>query len=208
MYLIARQAQLQGADATEWATTILGRVREVTDHDVSLWTRVLSENVNAVSWTSWWDDLGVMEAAFMTLATDEKYLALVKEAGDFVVGPAHDRLYQAVHGDPTAGANSQYVSVVSAVAASGNFARAFTSGIEIAQKAEQGGGHAVTFTRNITGPYSGVAWLTGYESLSDFQSSTEKLSADPSWVELVDGTDGAFVGDGLSTQSSIYLKLA
>jgi hypothetical protein len=208
MYLFARQAQLQGAGAAEWATTIHGRVKEVRGTEVDLWTTVLSPGVSTFAWTSWWSDLGEAEAAFTTLAGDAKYNELLAQAVDFVTGPANDSLYQLLHGDPAAGSGARFVSAVSAEAAAGHFAHAVTAGIEIAQKAEQVGGHPVSFTRNITGSYAGVGWLTGYESLADFQASTEKLSADPGWVELVDSTEGAFVGDAGATQTTVYMKVA
>jgi hypothetical protein len=80
-------------------------------------------------------------------------------------------------------------------------------GVEIAQKEEAITGLPAMFLRSTTGPYGGVAWLTGYESITAMEKADAAVSADPSFVKLIDSTEGCFVEDAMVTQASIYRRL-
>ena len=80
-------------------------------------------------------------------------------------------------------------------------------GAEIAHKAEAITGVPTLFVRSLTGPYGGVGWLTGYESITAMEKSEAATVADSSFVKLVDSTQGCFVEDATTTQSTIYRRL-
>ena len=210
MYLLSRRAQLNSAASVEWATTILGRVKEVTGNDVRLWTHVFSPGLGTVSWTSWWADLPSLEAAMGTLQGDSKFTALAAEGWTHIDGTVDDSLLQLVSGefDPSARDDFQYVAVAQAVCAAGNVARAMTVGIELAQKGEAITGLRTLFVRALTGTYGAVGWLTGYRDMAEFETAQDKMAVDPSFVAAVDGTKGAFVEDAAVTQQVLHMKLA
>ena len=124
----------------------------------------------------------------------------------FTDGSLNDVLYRPIHGAPDPSRDVQYVSGVAATIASRNFARGMAAGVEIAQAAEKVTGLPTLFTSNTTGPYGGVGWLTGYESIAALDAAADKIAADAAFVKLVDSTKGCFV-DGI-TQQTIFRKLA
>jgi len=210
MYLFSRRARLNGAAGVEWATTILGRVKEVTGNDAALWAHAFSPGFGTVSWTSWWADLPSLESAMDKLQGDAKFTALAAEGRTFVDGVVDDALLQTVSGevDPSGADQIQYVAGAQAVCAAGNIARAMTLGIELAQKGEAITGVRTLFVRALTGTYGGVGWLTGYRDLAEFETAQDKLGVDPSFIAAVDGSKGAFVEDAAVTQQVIHRKLA
>ena len=101
-----------------------------------------------------------------------------------------------------------YVSAVQAVCASGNIGRGMALGVEIAQRGEAATGASTLFMRNLTGPYSGVAWLTGAADGAAMQAQQTALAADAGFVELLDSTGGAHAEDVAATQSVIWRRLS
>ena len=208
MYLFSRRARLGSLEAIEWAVTIAGKAREASGNSVELWATTLSPGFGTVSWTSWWADLASLEAGLAKIQVDAGYNELAAQGGGFIDGVVDDSLFQTLAGDVDPEAANQYVNGVQAACAGGNLARAMTSGIEIAQRAEAITGLPTLFVRSMTGPYGGVGWLTGYPDLAGFESAMDKMAADPGWLTLLDSTNGCFVEDANLTQSTLYTKLA
>jgi hypothetical protein len=210
MYLFSRRAHLSSGAGFEWATTILGRVNEVTGSGAQLWANAFSPGFGTVSWTSWWADLASLEVAMAKLQTDAKFTALAADGGSFIDGIVDDALLQTISGepDPSAANQARYVAGVQAVCAAGNIARAMTVGAELAQKAEAISGVRTLFVRALTGPYGSVGWLSAYPDLAAFETAQDKLAVDPGWLTTVDDTEGCFVEDAAVTQQTIYMKLA
>ena len=146
MYLMSRRTRINSSAGIEWATTILGRVKEVTGNDVGLWANVYSAGFGTITWTSWWADLGSMEAAFAKLQADTTYIALGAAGASLIDGGVDDSLFQTLSADPSEDSSTvEYVASVQAVCAAGNIARAMTAGIEIAEKATAIGGARTIF---------------------------------------------------------------
>jgi hypothetical protein len=208
MYLLSRRARINSAAGVEWATTILGLVQEVTGNDVGLWANAYSPEYGTITWTSWWADLGSMEAGFAKLAADPTYNELVAAAPSHIEGGVDDSLIQTVSGDPSDPATVRYVSSVQAVVAGGSIVKALTAGVEIAEKATAIGGANTIFVRGMTGPYGQIGWLTGYDSLAAFGDTQDKLAIDEGWLNYLDGTKGYFIEDPAATVTTLYEKLA
>ena len=64
------------------------------------------------------------------------------------------------------------------------------------------------FLRSLTGPYGQVGWLTGYESLAQMETAMDAQASDPTWLKLIDSTEGCFIEDLGATQTTLYRKLA
>lgn len=199
MYLMSRSAQLSSAEGYEWARSMRDLVTETMGHEVSLWTHTLSPAFGTVSWTSWWEDLSTMESSFAKLVGDPKYAAAAAAGAGLFEGSVNDSLVQSITDVPVASATSRYVGSIQAVAAQGNYVRAFGAGVEIAEKAQAITGAPTMFVQRLTGPYGAIGWFTAFESLGHFESANNKLGADASFAQYLDTTKGCFIeGSGQS----------
>lgn len=79
-----------------------------------------------------------------------------------------------------------YVSRVQTVCANGSVVRAFGAVVKITEKYKAITGTPSVFLVDVTGPYGGVGWLSGYQSVADFDADHTKLMADPSWAAYID----------------------
>ena len=116
-------------------------------------------------------------------------------------------MLQLIHGAPDPERPVQYVSGATAMIAGGSFERAIGVSIQLVEHGESVTGLPGMFLRALTGPYGSVGWLTGYESLAQMEKANDALAADPSMLKLIDSTEGCFVEDAGSTQTTLYRKL-
>ncbi len=207
MYLFTRQGRLATAEGLDWAVRIAGAAATACGNTVDCWANTLSPGFGTVTWTTWWPDLTAMEAGLNALNGDAAYTGLAAEGATLIDGVIDDILYQTVSGEPDPSDTNRLVSGVRAICAGGHLVQAMTVGVEIAQKAEAITGQPTMFARNMTGPYSGVAWLTGFTDLGAYQTAMDKMSADPTWLALLDSTEGCFLEDMDATQNTLYAKL-
>jgi hypothetical protein len=207
--LFTRRTRLTRADgmtAVEWAGSICAKIKELTAHDIELWASVCSPGYGTISWTGWFNDLSSLEAVGDKLEADPSFAELAAAGAQFTEGSVDDALIQPVYGTP-AGGPVQYVASVGALTAAGNIERAMDVGVEIAQKADTITGIPTLFVRSVTGPYGALAWLTGYENVTQLENAGSALAGDPSWLKLIDSTKGCFVEDNSLSHTTIYRKL-
>jgi len=208
MYLFTRQAHIKTAAGAAWAAEIAAVAGEASGNPVQLWAPTLSPGFGTANWTSWWPDLASLEAGFAKLATHEGYNALAEQGREHLDGVVNDGLLQPIHGAPDPDRDINYVLGASAVCGGASLGRSMTAGIEIAQQAESITGASTMFVRAVTGPNSGVAWLTGYESLAALETANEKLAAEPAWLTVLDSSHGCFIEDTTVSQTTIWQKYA
>jgi hypothetical protein len=211
MYLFARRTRLVGGNGTkglEWATTITTKVKDVTGHDVQLWTTVYSPKVGEVTWTAWFDDLTALETLGDKVQAEPSYVSLASEGAKFTDGTLDDSVYQPIYGTPDPERAAQYVGAVAGVIAAGNYERGLAAGVEIAQTAEKITGVPTFFSSALSGPYGAVGFLSGYETVAQLEASQTKLASDPKWIKLIDSTKGCFVEDPSITLQTIHRRVA
>ena len=208
MYLYTRRLLLTSAAGADWATRICEAGTKVGGVEINVWGTVWGPGYGTVTWTAWHADLPSLESWGDTLNADAGFQGVIAEGGEFVQGGVDDGLLQVVAGDPDPAANDQYVAGVAAVCAGGNVERAMTAGVEIAETATRISGRPTMFVRALTGPYGGIGWLTGHETIAQLEAGQDALAADPAWLKLVDSTEGAFVEDASITVSTLYRKIA
>ena len=211
MYLFSRRARLAGGNGTaglEWASSIGAKVNQITGQEIQLWGTVYSPGFGTVSWTGWFADLASLESVGDKLQADPGYLELADAGAKLTEGGLDDAIFQPIYGEPDPAQEIQYVGGVVGVIASGNFARGMAAGVEIAQKAEKITGLSTMFGSSLTGPYGSVGFLTGYENIAVLEAAQNKLASDASWIKLIDSTKGCFVEDAVTTQSTLYRRLA
>ena len=208
MYLFSRQTRIAGPDGLEWAVNIGQRAADISSHPIDLWGTVYSAGFGSVSWTAWFEDMASLESFGDTLNGNEEYQGLAAQGRELTEGGLDDQLMQLLAGEVDPERDPQYVNGVTAVPAGGNIERAMTAGVEIAERASKITGQNTLLLRGMTGPYGGIGWLTGYETIADLQAAQDALAGDASWVKYLDTTGGAFVEDAAMTQSTIYRKLS
>ena len=208
MYLFSRRTRLASPDGLEWAAEIAGKSSEVAGIEVNLWGTVYSAGFGTVSWTAWFENLAALEAAGDALNGNEDYQKLTAIGRDHTDGTMDDALNQLLAGTPNPDRDVQYVGSVTAVIAGGGFERGMTTGVGIAELASKITGLDTLFARGMTGPYGGIGWLTGYESITEFEAAQNALAADESWMKYLDGTEGVFAEEPALTVATMYRKLA
>jgi hypothetical protein len=82
--------------------------------------------------------------------------------------------------------------VTTALCANGKVAAGMAAGVEIAETATKITGIPVSFGALETGPFGGVVWFAGAESMRETEEATAALATDPSWVQLVDSHGATF----------------
>ena len=207
MYLYSRRTRLTTFAGVDWANRIKDRVTEVSGNECQLWATMYGDGYGTMSWTSWFPDLAALQASGDALITDDTYLALSAEGGEFTTGGVDDLLLKPLYGEVDPERSVNYVSGVVAVCAAGNIERAMTAGVDISQKAEAVTGLPTMFLTAMTGPYGGISWLTGYEDITAVEKAQDALAGDLAWLKLVDSTEGCFVEEPAITVQSIYRKI-
>lgn len=211
MYLFTRRTRLGGGvgmAGIEWATTIGAKVTELTGNEVELWTNAYSPGFGTITWTAWFENLAALEAMGDQLSVEPSFSKLADEGAAFTEGGMDDAVLQPIYGAPSPERSIQYVSGTESMVAGGHFRRAMGVGVEIVEHAEKITNIPTMFVRSLTGPYGAVGWLTGYESITEMEEALAAEAADPSWLKLIDSTEGCFLEAPGATQTTIYRKLA
>jgi hypothetical protein len=211
MYLFARSARLgpgNPAEQAAWAIGITEKVNQISELDVSLWSRVFSPGLGTLVWTAIVEELATLEATDAKLLADSGYLSLVEQGAKYSSGEAiDDGLLQLVHADEdAANTQPQYASVVQGVIAPGNTVQAIAFGVEIAQAAKKVTGRPTSFGVASTGPYGGVEWISLYDSIEQLQKADADVAADASFAELVDKQAAKLYLPGVTTQT-VFRKI-
>ena len=211
MYLFARSGLLatgKSREAALWVGSVTEKVNQITDLNVTVWRNVFSREINRITWVAAVEELAQLEAADDKLSADDAFVALVDSGAALTVGAPDDTLGQFVvqSGDPNA--PMEYATTVTALVSPGKFVRGFELGVEIAQRAEQITGQPTSFLTNVTGDYSAIEWVTGYENVQTMQAAGEKLAQDAGFAEFLDKEVAGVYESGLSvTEQTCYRKV-
>jgi hypothetical protein len=212
MFLFSRRARLAGGRTQEslrWAAEITDAVNEHSTVPMTLWSGILGPEVGTLAWSAFVPDLTSVQQTMDRLAADESFVALADTGASLLRGGVDDTLAQIVHGEPNPGRDVNYVAVVQAVCANRNLGRGLSIGVEIAQMAEKITGTATMFGSSVTGPYGGVAWLTGFETIAELEARQQALATDAGWLDVLDREAGTAYQEGAElTTSRLYRRIA
>jgi hypothetical protein len=100
-----------------------------------------------------------------------------------------------------------YVATVQTVLANGTIARGLEVGVQVAQLAEKITGVPTLFGVNVTGAYGSIGWVTGYESVQQFQESEAALAVDPEWMALLDRDASQVYAESASASEQLVWRL-
>ena len=202
-YLFTRSMRVSGnlVESMGWSARVTEKVNQIAEIQVSLWTPIMSPQINTLIWAAMVDDLAALTATDEKLMADSTYLDLVAEGSKYNAGSGiDDQLVQLVHSDPQAGDSAQFVATVRAIVAPGSFVEGITLGVEIAEKAKALTGIPTAFGQAVTGTYGEVAWYTLYDSIEQVQEAEGKINTDPGFVELLDQRASKAYRAGRATQ--------
>lgn len=208
MYLFTRSRTIDPGEvsgAMGFVPEITERVRSITGVEVQAWAAVMSPEMGTITWSAWFESLKALEVAGDQLTADSGYMKAVEKGDDYFDGGIVDGLAQLVHGTVDPDANPTYAAVVVAASANGRLGDAISGGIEIAQFATRVSGQSTLFLVSATGPYGGVAWITGNPDIESLEAGESALMADPEWLQLVDRVSPAYLPG--ATQS-IFRRIA
>jgi len=211
MYLFARRARMGNGHIRETmssAVTVTETVNRITGLQVSLYSEVFSPEPDILTWSTFVPDLATIEVAMDKLMADEGYVTDVERLSQYTVGGPQDSLGQIVYGEPDLSRQVEYASVTNSVLAIGGLQKGTELGIKIAQKVAKVTGVPSLFLLNSTGPYGGVAWVSGYANVQELQEASEKIGGDASFLALIDkGAPGAYTPDSTATVQTIFRRI-
>jgi hypothetical protein len=199
LYLYVRRNRLTDlGTGLEWVERARARLEHLFGTRVSSWGNVYSAGAGSVSFTFWWSELSALEEAASALRDDQEYRRIIQDGRAFVEGQTDDALLRLTYGELLS-APPRYVHIINAKSAGGHLDSAIASGIELAQKSEEIIGTPTQFARSLTGSFGSVAWLTGYDSMADFQTAIEKLLTGPTpWLYYRDQHHEAFESSSMT----------
>jgi hypothetical protein len=211
MFLYTRRATLKNGNtrkAMDFALKITEKANKVSGLDVSLYSEVYSPNAGALVWSAFVPDLATLEAGTDKLQGDDGFVKLIDEGAAFVQEGIADGLSMLVSGTPDPNRTVNYATVVQTACSNGNIGHGIEVGIEIAQRAEKITGVPTLFMATVTGPYSGVAWITGVADIQSVEAAQAALVADVSFGEFIDQeAGGVYTDDENLTTSTLYRRL-
>lgn len=211
MYLYTRRARINSFDGVAWATGTAAAAQSASGVEMQVWGAVYSAGFGTIAWTSWFEDLVALEASSNALMGDAAYMAKTAEGATWVVpgSSVDDELMEFVAGELDPEANPLYVSSVRARCAGGHLVEGIiTKAVEIAQRADAATGANTLVMRNVTGPYSGVAWFTGSADAAAMQAQQAALAADAGFLAFVDSTAGIYIDEVDPSQSVLWRRLS
>ena len=199
MYLYVRQNRLTDlGTGLEWVERARARLEHLFGNGVSSWRNVYSPGAELVSFASWWSELSTLEEAASALRDDQEYRGIIQDGRAFVEGQTDDALLRLTYGELLS-AQPRYLHIINAKCAAGHLDTAIASGIELARKSEELIGTPTQFVRALTGSFGLVAWLTGYDTMADFQTALEKLlTGSSSWLYYRDQHHEAFESSSMT----------
>ena len=212
MYLFTRRVRLapgHSRKALAWAIDQTERVNRITGINVSAYTTMFSPEVGTITWSAFVPDLTALEEASDKLAVDDEFVTATDQGAALILGGAHDTLGMVVHGEPDPGRTVEYATVARTVCAAGKLGRGLELGATIASEVERITGVPTLFVAGTTGPYGGVAWISGHADIASMEAAEQALTADPGWLELIDGTAaGVYSDEAGGTEQVVYRHIA
>ena len=212
MYIFTRRTRLGGTqpgrEAMAWAVEITEKVNQISDLRFGLYTNMFSAGVGTLTWGCLSPDLAALEAVSDKLAADDGFAALSDRGQKFTTGELDDTLLQVVHNEPDASTNPEYIVAVTGLQRPGEFAKGLEVGVKIAEAASRITGARTAFGTSVSGDYGGVAWVTGFENIGAMEAANNALSADESFLKLVDHEASKCFESGLgATVQTIYRRV-
>ncbi len=190
MYFFTRNARVRSGQmepALGWAVDMTGRVNQITDLGVQLWTSILSPQTGTLAWSAFVGELTTLTTANDKLGADPGFLSESARSADLMVdGSLDDVVMHLVHtaGEPVA--EPRFATVVTTAIQAGALARAGEVGVEVAERAAALSGVATSFLVAATGLYGGCAWISGTETFAELERGDRRVTFDPDLIAYLD----------------------
>lgn len=209
MYLYSRRMRVNSFDAVAWALDAAAAHQAATGVEMQVWASVYSAGFGTISWTAWHENFASLDASADAAMADAAYMAKTAEGATWAAPGAvvDDQLHELIAGVPDPEADPLYATSVQSACAGGNMARGLAAAVEIAQRADAATGATTLVCRNVTGPYSGVAWFTAADDGAAMDAQNAALAADAGFVEFIDNLDGVYLDIVDPQQSVIWRRM-
>lgn len=202
MYLFNRTRVAHPAHASaalSFAAEVAVKASTVCGTEINAWYAVMSPATGAIAWTAWFESLADWEVAAEKLAADPGYNHMVEMSDSYFTGPVTDGMASIVSPLPAVPERSEYVTVVSTVAANGHIAAAVEHGLKIATTASRIEGLTTMFAMDVNGAYGGVSWLTGAPNIAAMDKSLAAINSSDEFAKLVDSGGNLYQGHATQT---------
>lgn len=173
-------------DARGFAIEVAARASKLSGLEVGAWSTTMSHQMGTFVWGTIAPDLKTLHSSLEKMYSDPTYGTFISNGMNWFDGRSEDTVAQLVHGTIDTTRRPMFIASVSAVCANGHVTSGIAAGVEIAQRAEKATGQPTLFLRNVTGPYGGVAWISGYVSMDELEKAEEKTASDHDFGEFVD----------------------
>ncbi len=208
MYLYSREITLNNPLGALTAKEIADHLSAARNSEVALYAVAYSPGWGRVTFSSWWEDMATLDAALLAANDDAKYMELSLALAPNVMA-VNDVLLDVVFTtqEATEMEMPNIVWSVGGTAISSRIVEAAMSGIETCQAWKQATGTDASFGRAVTGPFGGLGWLSGFESMGEFDAAWTASSADENWITTLTGAQENFGQDFGSGTSTLYRKM-
>lgn len=181
-------------DALPYVLDITAKVSAITGFTVNAWSPMAGLPLATVTWSTMVESHADLGAAGEKLMADPGYVeALSANAGLFATG-AEDAISEVVAmvNEDKMDGDARYVNAITAQCGEGRIADAMAWGVDILQYVGGLSGLPGAFVHSLYGPWATVGWISLAKDLAQVDASNAKVSADPGYLERIDGNVGMF----------------
>lgn len=181
MYLTVDQTQVRVSGGFEKLLQV-GRCAAAGGVHVDMWESAHSLRAGLVCLTAWWESLAALEAASNTLRYVELHGDGDHEDGaESLLEPVVQRLLTVISGPTEFDQTHKYLRILE-ISGLKDMQTAIDNGVELAEKASNTTGIAVTLLRNVTGFAMDMMFLSTYESLAQYEDVGHHLLETSHWL--------------------------
>jgi hypothetical protein len=209
MYLYSREVSLNSPMAYPAAKAISEHLSNARGNELAVYAPAYSPNWGRIGFTSWWEDLASLDAAILAASEDAKYMELSLGLAPYATGIS-DRLFNVTFTTSTDNSNIAMPNIVwsvDGISVTSKVVEAMGAGAEICTAWKAATGVNATFGTGVTGHFGAIGWLSGYDSMSDFEAAQAASLTSEGWIKAVTKSQDFFrqdIGAGIST---IYRKM-
>jgi hypothetical protein len=200
MFIFVRRRTINPSkrnQALDFAVESAAHLSKVIGKPITVARLAFGQPAGVVQFSYTVDEMSDLDESLERVADDAGAAEFAGRAHELFEGAPEDninRIVASTFSDPKA-----VMSVVSAVAVPGKFADVMGFGLEI-QQLMASSGHPAAFATSVSGPFGGVRFARGADSMADLQGANEKLQADAAFLKLMEKSGTLFVtGSGQVT---------
>ncbi len=194
MYLFARTGSITPGrflDGMAFAMEAATKVETMSGVHFNLYNTVFGAPVGTVLWTTRYDSMTEASDVQAKLMADPGYLELMGRGGTLFASTS-DSLNTVVSASGLEAPKPIY-EATNAVIANGKLSKAMAFGVKVQEYVAGATGLATAFVAGAYGPYGGVGWLIGGDSMADIDTFHTMRATDAGFLAMVEEAGDLFV---------------